>query len=64
MSGSNITVNLTGSDPDMHVVLSILDQDKNPPGGICGNEIWLFIPGIGNVAANGQKEQEFLKAWT
>ncbi|XP_076092281.1 uncharacterized protein LOC143063786 [Mytilus galloprovincialis] len=64
LSGSNITVNLTGSDPDMHVVLSILDQDKNPPGGICGNETWLFIPGIGNVAPNGQKEPEFLKAWT
>ncbi|CAG2235867.1 unnamed protein product [Mytilus edulis] len=64
LSGSNITVNLTGSDPDMHVVLSILDQDKNPPGGICGNETWLFIPGIGNVASNGQKEPEFLKAWT
>ncbi|VDI73028.1 Hypothetical predicted protein [Mytilus galloprovincialis] len=64
LSGSNITVNLTGSDPDMHVVLSILDQDKNPPGGICGNETWLYIPGIGNVASNGQKEPEFLKAWT
>ncbi|VDI00607.1 Hypothetical predicted protein, partial [Mytilus galloprovincialis] len=64
LSGSNITVNLTGSDPDMHVVLSILDQDKNPPGGICGNETWFNIPGIGNVAVNGQKESEFFKTWT
>lgn len=63
LSGSNITVNLTGSDPDMHVVLSILAQDKNPPGWICGNATWFYVPGICNIASNGQKEPEFFKTW-
>ncbi|XP_052093494.1 uncharacterized protein LOC127729684 [Mytilus californianus] len=64
LSGSNITVNLTGSDQDMNIALSILDLDLNSPEGFCGNQTWYFIPGVGNIAPNGQNETDFLKTWT
>ncbi|XP_071155094.1 uncharacterized protein [Mytilus edulis] len=64
LTGSNITVDINRSYVDMNVTLSIINRDLNPPGGICGNETWSDIPGIGYVSSKGQKKSAFLQTWT
>ncbi|XP_063420951.1 uncharacterized protein LOC134706172 [Mytilus trossulus] len=64
LTGSNITVDINRSYVDMNVTLSIINKDLNPPGGICGNDTWIEIPGVGYVSSQGQKESAFLRTWT
>ncbi|OPL20668.1 hypothetical protein AM593_05410, partial [Mytilus galloprovincialis] len=64
LTGSNITVDINRSYVDMNVTLSIINRDLNPPGGICGNETWSDIPGIGYVSSKGQKKSAFFQTWT
>lgn len=57
---------MSGPENDMGITLSIDKNDIGKPGGICGNETWLYIPGFGNVGSIGgvtETETDFFNKW-
>jgi len=44
-----LEVNVTGTD--MHIAMTIQEDDLGPPGGVCGNTTWFHIPVVGHTSA-------------
>ena len=49
ITGSSLEVNVTGTD--MHIAMTIQEDDFGPPGGVCGNTTWFQIPVVGHTSA-------------